>query len=115
MPASAPRPPSRRFAFTLNLFLPGLGQFYLGQPVLGAVFTGGFLSCFSGAIAIFLRAYQRYLDLSTTGDILTGDSLEQLARVFPTPWLIALLIIAVVIYLAAILSLGFSRPQKMCA
>ena len=109
MPVPAPRPKSLRFAFTLNLLLPGLGQFYLGQPVLGVVFAGGFLGCFVTALTIFLRAYQRYLDLSTNGDILAGDNLEQLGRAFPTGWLIALVIIAIIIYLTAAVSLGFSR------
>jgi len=111
MPAPASRPKSLRFAFTLNLLLPGLGQFYLGQPVRGTVFAGGFLVCFVTALTIVLRAYQRYLDLSTNGDILAGDNLEQLGRAFPTGWLIALLILAIVIYLAAAISLGFARHR----
>ena len=31
---------------TLNLLMPGSGQFYFGQPVMGSVYAIGFLACF---------------------------------------------------------------------
>ena len=77
------------------------------------MFTGGFLLCFVVMLTIFLRAYSRYLDLSTGGDILAGDNLEQLGRAFPTGWLVMLLVLAVTIYFASTISLGFTRRPKM--
>ena len=43
--AATPKPRSRRVAMTLNLFLPGAGQFYLGQPLAGSVYAFGFIAC----------------------------------------------------------------------
>ena len=103
-----PAPPaakSRRFALTLNLFLPGTGQWYLGQTVLGAIYAAGFLACFLGMLVLFLRGYQRYLDLSTSGQLLENVDLDELARSFHTPWLFALLLAALAIYVASLLTL----------
>ena len=108
MPAQPSRPKSLRLAITLNLLLPGAGQIYLGQMTPGLGYAGGFLMAFTAMLTLFLRAYANYLQLSTSGDLLAGDNLEQLARSFPVRWLIGLLILAVVVYLAALLGLGAS-------
>jgi hypothetical protein len=107
-----PRPKSLRFALTLNLFLPGAGQLYLGRRLRGAVFAVAFLGCFVTMAAIFLRGYGEYLRLSTGGDVLAGDNLEQLAGAFPTPLLLALLIVGIGIFTAAMVDLGFARPVQ---
>ncbi len=96
---------SRRFAYTLNLLFPGAGQLYLGQTVLGAVYMAGFISIFVTILTLFLRAYTRYLELSTSGDILEGDHLEELSHAFPVAWLIGLTVLAILIYVASLVSL----------
>jgi hypothetical protein len=93
----------------LNLLLPGAGQFYLGQTAWGGALAVGFIACFVTMLTLFLRAYTKYLELSTSGDLLTGDNIEQLARVFPTGWLLGLLGLSIVIYLASAFSLATLR------
>jgi hypothetical protein len=112
MPSQSPRRKNLRFAFTLNLLFPGLGQLYLGQMIRGLTFALGFLTCFVAMLALFLRAYANYLQLSTSGNLLEQDNLEQLAQTFPTPVLVGLLIVALAIYLASLLSLAFSRNSQ---
>lgn len=108
----APRK-SRRVARTLNLFLPGAGQFYLGQPVVGGALAVGFVTCFIVMIGLFLRAYVKYLNLSTSGDILEAGTLERLAPTFPTGTLLGLLAVALVIYFTSAIHLGWSqRPDR---
>ena len=110
-PDAAARRWDRRYALALNLLLPGSGQLYLGQRVLGAIYAVGFLACFAAALGVFLRAYHDYLQLSTSDDILGGD-LEPLARVFH-PWLlVGLLVVAVAIWLASVLTLRSSGKPK---
>ncbi|NQU11710.1 hypothetical protein HQ590_13025 [bacterium] len=108
----APPPKSLRFALTLNLFLPGAGQLYLGQTILGTLLAAGFLGCFAVMLGLFLRGYKHYLDLSTGGQVLEGDNLEQLAQSFHVPWLVGLLIVAIGIYLTSVVSLGFARHRR---
>jgi hypothetical protein len=109
MPIAPPQPKNLRFALTLNLLLPGAGQIYLGQPIWGSVLAVGFLGCFATMLTLFLRAYLRYQEIATSGNILEGDNLEQLTRVFPTGWLIGLLVLSIAIYFAATLGLVFAR------
>ena len=117
MRIEAPAPPvasrlrSRRTAGALNLFLPGAGQIYLGQPLIGSVFALGFLACFGAMLVIFVRAYANYLQLTTNGDILGAGILEQLSNTFPVGMLIGLLIVAITIYIASAIHLSRSRPQ----
>jgi hypothetical protein len=109
---SGPRPRSRLFAQTLNLFLPGAGQIYLGQFVAGSIYALTFLGCFVAMLLIFFRGYADYLRLSTGGDILEGDKLEQLTHAFPTGTLVGLLIVAIVIYFASAMHLSRSHPRE---
>jgi hypothetical protein len=109
-PASTgPHPRSRRVAGMLNLFLPGAGQIYLGQPLIGSLFTLAFLACFGAAIAIFVRAYVGYLQGATSGDILDAGNLERLSNAFPVGALIALSAAAVVIYIVSAVHLSRSH------
>ena len=105
----AKKPKSRGGAITLNLFFPGAGQFYLGQPGWGAFYALSFLVCFGASLLIFLRDYSRYLDLSAGGDILDVDNLEKLAKSFHTGTLGVLQVVALVIYIAAAVHAGRSR------
>jgi len=110
-PSPAPRARSRRRAMALNLFLPGAGQFYLGQPVAGSVYAFGFLACFVTSIVIFLRDYGGYIQMSTGGDILEGDNLERLTNSFHSSWLIGLQVVAIAIYIVSAIHLSRSRPK----
>ncbi len=110
-PSPSPRPRSRRVAMTLNLFLPGAGQFYLGQPVAGSVYAFGFIACFVTSIVIFLRGYGGYIQMSTGGDIFESDNLERLTHSFHTGWLGGLQVVAIVIYIASAIHLSRSAAR----
>lgn len=108
-----PRPKkSLRFAFTLNLLLPGTGQLYSGQTTLGVLYLTGFGLTFVTILTLFLRAYAKYLELSTDGGILEADHLEQLSRAFPVGWLISLSAFGIAIYVASLVSLRLPRPPR---
>jgi hypothetical protein len=118
-PTNRPEPPapaahrsrSRRFAQGLNLFLPGSGQIYLGHRLTGSVYAFAFLGCFVTMILVFVRGYSGYLRLTTGGDILEGNNLEQLAHAFPTGLLFGLLIVATAIYFTSAIHLSRLRPS----
>ena len=107
-----PRRKSLRIAMMLNLLVPGLGQFYYGQPLKGSVYAIGFLACFVATLAKFMSAYSHYLQLSTSGDILETGNIEQLARAFPTGMLTGLTIVSIMIYLASAIHLALSHRRK---
>jgi TM2 domain-containing membrane protein YozV len=107
-----PRKKSLRFAMTLNLLVPGLGQFYFGQPIMGSVYAIGFIACFVTILAKFMSAYYQYLQLSTSGDILQTGNLEQLAHAFPAGTLTGLTIVSIVIYLVSSIHLALSHRHK---
>ena len=109
------RPKSLRLAVLATLVLPGAGQFYLGQVKLGIVFAASFLTCFIGMLAIFVRGYLRYLDVSSGGDILGADQLEQIARSFHIPALISLSSLSVVIFVVALSQLVWSWWRQKLA
>ena len=81
----------------------------MSQHALGAAYAVSFLACFVSMVGIFIHGYGQMLRLATSGDILEGDNLDQLARAFPTHLLLALLILAVGILIASMVSLGLSR------
>jgi hypothetical protein len=103
---------SLRLAFTLNFMVPGVGQLYLGQTGLGVIYLTSFGSIFVTMFTLFLRAYAKYLELSTSGDILEGDNLEQLSHVFPARWLVGLTVVALIIYVASMASLRLPRGRS---
>jgi len=112
MPTSPTRRPrTMRFAMALNMFLPGAGQFYLGQPMAGSLYAFGFLACLGTMLAIFFRAYASYFQLSTSGDILDAGNLEQMANAFPLRLLVGLSVVGVGIYLASTIHLATSRRK----
>lgn len=74
----------------LNLMLPGAGLIYLGRRRSGLVVAGLFLICFTAGVGWFLIAYVRYLGMAFSDDLMKGDTLEQLGRVFPTTGLLLL-------------------------
>ena len=102
MGTASRRPKNLRFAVMLTLLLPGAGQFYLGQIVFGLAYAVSFLACFVGMLVIFFRAYSRYLAISSSGDILGTNQLEEIARVFNIPALVSLSSLSVVIFLIAL-------------
>ncbi len=97
---------SRRFAVTLNLILPGAGQIYLGRWKLGAGFLLLFAACFISLVVIFLVGAARYFDLTTNGNILEGDKLEQLSTVYHPRWLIGLSLAGAGIWAASLIELA---------
>ena len=111
--SSVPRPRTLRFAMTLNLLLPGAGQFYLGQRVVGAAYALGFLTCFATMLIVFVRGYFDYLRLSTSGDILESANLEQLAHAFHTGMLTGLTVVSIVIYLVSTIHLAASQSLRV--
>ena len=99
---------SLRTAGLLNLLLPGAGQFYLGQRLLGAILLVLFLGCFAVALGIFLFGFGQYLKLALDGNILEGDRLERIGQVLHPRWLIGLAISGAIIYLASFIGLSFA-------
>jgi hypothetical protein len=100
---------SRRVAMVLNLFLPGAGQIYLGQSVIGGILAVGFMACFVAMMAIFVRGYAGYLQMCVGGDILQAGNLETLSQLFHPGRLGALSVAAIGIYLASAIHLSRSR------
>jgi len=105
--APAPRPRSRRAAVVMNLFLPGAGQFYLGQPGWGSVYALGFVACLAPMIVIFSRAMQ----LAMSGDILEDGKLEKISELLQPGTIGILGALQIVIIIASIVHLFRSRPR----
>lgn len=106
-PASS-RAPSYRTALFLNLMLPGIGQIYLGQTVLGCVFGFSFLGCLIASLTLFVKAYSEYMQ-TASGNVLDAGNLEGLAGAFPWGMMLWLLSLAVGIHLLAVVQLRRSR------
>ncbi len=111
-PAPTPRPRTLRFAMTLNLFVPGTGQIYLGQRTSGSLYAGGFCVCLVAMLALFVRAYSQYLQLATNGDILESGNLEAMARAFHVGPLATLSVIGTLIYIASAIHLVVTRSRQ---
>jgi TM2 domain-containing membrane protein YozV len=111
-PAPSRRPRTMRFAMTLNLFLPGAGQFYLGQRIAGSIYAGGFCACLVATLVLFARAYSQYMQLATNGDILESGNLESMARAFQVGPLAMLSAIGTLIYVASTIHLVVTRGRQ---
>ena len=109
-PLKQQKPQSLRFAATLNLVLPGAGQFYLGQRIFGGLLALAFLACLLAMLVIFMRGYAEYVQTITSADILQSDILERLGSVFHIRWLIGLLIASLVLF--AISMIGLAAAAK---
>jgi TM2 domain-containing membrane protein YozV len=109
---STPRPRTLRFAMTLNLFVPGAGQFYLGQRTSGLFYAGGFCVCLVTMLVLFVRAYSQYMQLATNGDILEGGNLETLAGAFPVRTLLGLSVVGTLIYIVSAIHLAVARDHQ---
>jgi hypothetical protein len=109
---TTPRPKTMKVAMFLNLMIPGAGQFYLGQRLAGAVYALVFLASFIATLAIFIHGYFKYINLSSSGDILDSGNLEQIAHLFPAGIISALSAIGIVIYLASTIHLAVSRSRS---
>ena len=92
----------RRTALTLNLVIPGGGQFYLGQRAAGVLFGGAFLACFVAMIAVFVVDFKNYFELALNGDILEAGRLEQMRDGFHWKSLFVLLAAGILIYVIAL-------------
>ena len=111
-PTPTPRPRTLRFAMTLNLLLPGAGQFYLGQRISGSLYASGFCACLVAMLVLFVRAYSQYLQLATNGDILESGNLETMARAFQVGPLATLSVIGTLIYIASAIHLAVTRGHQ---
>ena len=111
-PPPLPPPKSFRRAVSLNFFLPGAGQYYLGQRGFGAALAGVFLACLLASVAIFLIGYVRYLNVTLSGNILEGDNLERLGDVFHSRWLLGLLAVGLAVFITAMVALAAQRPAR---
>ncbi len=111
-PTPTPRPRTLRFAMTLNLFVPGAGQFYLGQRLSGSLYAGGFCACLVATLVLFVRAYSQYLQLATNGDILESGNLEAMARAFHVGPLATLSVIGTLIYVVSAIHLVVTRIRQ---
>jgi hypothetical protein len=109
---STPRRKSMKLGMFLNLMVPGAGQFYLGQRLAGAAYALAFLASFTALLVIFVHGYFNYLSLSTSGDILDSNNLEQVAHAFPAGIISALSAVGIVIYLASTIHLAVSRTRS---
>lgn len=110
--APAAHPRSLRVAMTLNMFLPGAGQFYLGQRISGLAYAGAFSACLVAMLVLFVRAYAQYLSLATSGDILETGALERLSRTFPVETLVGLSLVGILIYAASAIHLAVGRGRN---
>jgi len=108
---SAPGPPplpSRKSlgrAFTLNFFLPGAGQWYLGQRALGAMLAVPFMICLVAGLAIFLTGYVKYFTVVLSGELMREGQLEKLQDAFHPRWLVGLVLAGFVIFAIAMIAL----------
>lgn len=100
-----------RFAVMLNFVVPGSGQFYLGQRLLGSPLAIFFLACFVSILALFVVGYADYLSIAVSGDLAQMERAEDMPALFRTPWLVGLAIAAVLIYLASFVGLAFG-PRR---
>ncbi len=108
-PPTAPK--NFRRAFALNFFLPGAGQIYLGQRMMGALLAGVFLVCLCASLAIFVIGYASYLNVTLSGNILEGNRLEQLGEVFHPRWLLGLMSAGIACYFVGLAGLVITRRQ----
>ena len=96
----------------LVLFLPGAGLVYAGQGLAGYLLSSAFVACFVAAMAIFMFGYASYISLVVSDDLLKGNNLENIGGLFHLPWLIALLILALVLLVASMISLFALRRNE---
>ncbi len=94
-----------RFAWTLNLLIPGTGQLMMGQIVLGTVLCLLFVVDFVALMGIFLKDFSTFLQLVTGGKILEGDTIEQASKAYHVTWMLTLLGIGLVIYIISFVTL----------
>jgi hypothetical protein len=97
---------------TLNLFVPGAGQFYLGQRISGLIYASAFGACLIATLVLFVRAYSQYMQLATNADILESGNLESMARAFQVGPLATLSVIGTLIYIVSAIHLVVSHNRQ---
>ncbi len=80
---------SRRIAAGLNCAIPGAGQFYLGQKVLGVAFMVVWLVILIVAVRLLVGGIGFYFSVAGNEHILDPGVLEQLADKFHLSQLLA--------------------------
>lgn len=106
------RPRTLRAAMTLNLFVPGAGQIYLGQRISGSLYASGFCVCLVAMLVLFVRAYSQYMQLATNGDILESGNLEAIGQAFHVGPLATLSAIGTLIYIVSAIHLVVTRSRQ---
>jgi len=101
----------KRKAFILNLFMPGMGQFYLQQWKLGTIFSALFLGSFLTLLGIFLFGMSRYFFI-LGGDLNHGNEIEKLQGVFHVPWLIGFVVVALMDLFASLILVFRLKPRN---
>jgi hypothetical protein len=94
----------------LNLVLPGAGQFYLGQRLLGCAFAAGFLACLAAMLVIFVAGLTHYWDLATRQDMPDELRLQQMRQAMHTGQLLILLGVGVLLYVLSLAVLRLVPP-----
>ena len=83
---------SRRIAAGLNCAIPGAGQYYLGQKVLGVVFMLVWLGILIIAVRLLVGGIGFYFSVAGNEHILDPGVLEQLAVKFHLSQLLAAIV-----------------------
>ena len=111
-PPILPPTKTRRVAVALNLALPGAGQWYLGQRMLGAVLLIVFLLTLILGIRFLLGGTGFYFRVASEGRIFEPGVLEQIAGQFRLPWLLTAVAIGILDQILAVALLYFPRAKN---
>ena len=100
-------------AVFLNMAVPGLGQMYLKQRLLGALLAVVFIGALVTALILFVKGYQQYFAMFTE-DMRSAKRIDPNVDTYHVPWLIALSVIAIVDYMAGfvLLFLPKTAPKR---
>jgi TM2 domain-containing membrane protein YozV len=99
-------------ALVLNLVIPGAGQFYLGQRVLGGALIVSTLICFGGLILQLVMGCIEFVRRITEGAPGADDVWIQMLEAFPCRSLLLLLAVLIGLYLLSIAVLPFRRANR---
>jgi H+/Cl- antiporter ClcA len=104
-------PKTRRTALWMNLMIPGVGQFFLGQRLLGVMFAVLSILCMLVFLGLFLFGMAQYYSLAVDGRLLEGDQLEQIRDALHLPWLIISFAGLLFLYLLSIIALAWAPEE----
>ena len=76
-----------------------------GQMAMGIILCVSFLVNFTALMVLFMRDFVRYFDLVLSGNILAPNRLEEIADAYHVKTCFVLLLIAIVIHVASLVTL----------